>query len=179
MKEIWKDIEGYEGLYQISNKGRVKSLVTRTNTGRMVKRSLILRPRSNHGYLYVSLAKDKTYRNKFVHRLVGQAFVSNPENKPCINHKDENKGNNFYQNLEWVTQKENANYGTRNRRAGLGHAKAIIQYDLNWNEIKRWESASAAARYFNVEPCTISSACCKRYETSCGYKWRFESEVAT
>ena len=172
-KEIWKDIEGYEGLYLVSNKGRIKSLVTRTNTGRMIKRVKVMRPRSNHGYLYVSLAKDKAYKNKFVHRLVGQAFVPNPENKPCINHKDENKGNNYYENLEWVTQKENANYGTRNRKNGLGHAKPVIQYDLHWKWIKTWESATAAAKHFGIYPCGIIAACNKRNATSCGFKWRY------
>ena len=177
MTEIWKDIEGYEGLYQISNIGRVKSLA-KINGANRKQKERILHPKSNHGYMVVSLAKNGIYKNNFVHRLVGKAFVDNPNNYPVINHKDENKANNNVSNIEWCTQKYNANYGTRNRRSGLRHAKAIIQYDLNWNEIKRWESVSAAARHFNVKPCTISAACYKRYETSCGYKWRFESEVA-
>ena len=106
--EEWKDIKGYEGLYQISNKGRVKSLY---NKGK------ILTPgKDKDGYSIVSLYKNKIKKTNKVHRLVAQAFLSNPDNLPQVNHKDENKLNNCVENLEWCSVEYNINYGTRNER---------------------------------------------------------------
>ena len=107
MVEIWKDIKGYEGLYQVSNLGRVKSL--RKNI--IMKEAL-----KEERYLSITLHKNKTRKSFYIHRLVAQAFVSNPNNYPEVNHKDENKQNNQMDNLEWCTPKYNANYGTRNKR---------------------------------------------------------------
>lgn len=119
--ETWKDIKGYEGRYQVSDKGRVKSLAhvtIRKNGRKLPLKERILKPSTNHkGYLLVVLydysGKAKTIK---VHRLVCEAFHKNPDNKPCVNHIDENKANNKASNLEWCTVKENCNYGTRNAR---------------------------------------------------------------
>lgn len=101
MIELWKDIEGYEGLYQVSNLGRVKSL----------KKGKILKQHDNgKGYMQVGLWKNNKGKCYYVHRLVSEAFVDNPENKPQINHKDKNKTNNCVYNLEWVTCKENQHH---------------------------------------------------------------------
>lgn len=102
MNEIWKDIDGYEGLYQVSNLGRVKSS----------KHDIILKTYSNRGYHQVQLSKNNIKSNKTIHRLVAQAFIPNPDNKPQVNHIDEDKTNNKVSNLEWVTAKENSNHGT-------------------------------------------------------------------
>ena len=107
MKEFWKDIEGYEGIYQVSNLGRVK----RVTTGRILKGC-----KDRGGYLVVSLSKNGMYKTHKIHRLVAQAFIPNQENKPDVNHIDEDKANNLYSNLEWVTAKENNNHGTRIER---------------------------------------------------------------
>ena len=107
--EIWKDIEGYEGLYQVSNLGRVKN----------IKRNRLLKPLSDNtgGYLRVCLYdKNLKMSHKSVHRLVAKAFISNPNNLECVNHKDEDKTNNVVSNLEWCTTKHNNSYGTRNER---------------------------------------------------------------
>ena len=109
MIEIWKDIEGYEGLYQISNLGRVKSL----NRNKV----MTLRVKRN-GYKEVSLSKDNTKKHYLVHRLVAQAFIPNTGNKPTVNHIDEDKTNNNVDNLEWATMKEQNNHGTRLQRVG-------------------------------------------------------------
>ena len=113
-QEIWKDIDGYEGLYQVSNYGRIKSLTKTINTSYNKKRTVketILKPDiGNNGYLYVSLWKDGKKSKFTVHRLVGKAFVDNPQHKPCINHKHYNRQNASAENLEWVTHKENTLY---------------------------------------------------------------------
>lgn len=105
--EEWRDIEGYEGLYQVSNKGNVKSLNYR-RSGKEKK----LRPEKLNGYLLVCLSKDKKHKGFLVHRLVAKYFLENPDNLPVVNHKDENKENNSSENLEWCTQRYNVNYGT-------------------------------------------------------------------
>ena len=113
MEEIWKDIEGYEGYYQVSNYGRVKSL----NYHRTGKERIMKPKKDSKGYLQVLLCKEGKVKHYFVHRLVAVAFVDNPQNLPIINHIDENPKNNNANNLEWCTQKYNINYGTRNKKA--------------------------------------------------------------
>lgn len=156
--EIWKDIIGYEGLYQISNFGRVKSFPRRGTTTK------ILKPRINRqGYLLVDLCKNAKSKRFPLHRLVAQAFISNPENKPEPNHEDGNKFNNHVSNLKWVTKSENIQHAMNN---GLNHsgensckskltnaqAKYIreiyIRGDLEFG-------AGALARKFNVASATI------------------------
>lgn len=105
--ELWRPISGYEGLYYISNLGRVKSEITHK----------ILKPRnSTHDYDRVRLYKNHKPKEFFVHKLVAQAFIPNPNNYPQVNHKDENKVNNCVDNLEWCTHKYNMNYGTCQKR---------------------------------------------------------------
>jgi len=111
-QEIWKDIKDYEGIYQVSNLGKVKSL-DRIDSGGRFRPEKILKQNNNKGYLKVTLCKNKSVKYPNVHRLVALAFIPNPDNKLQVNHKDENKKNNCVDNLDWVTAKENANYGTR------------------------------------------------------------------
>lgn len=119
MQEVWKDIIGYEGLYQISNLGRVKSLerVTISKNGkRYTCQELCLRFGNIKGYKFVVLRKGCKSYQVLVHRLVAQAFIPNPDSLPEVNHKDENKSNNHVDNLEWCTHKYNSNYGTAKMR---------------------------------------------------------------
>ena len=129
-QEIWKDIQGYEGLYQISNLGRVKSLerIIITNNGITKKISeKILKPYlKGNGYYNIVLRKDSKTKCYFVHRLVAKEFIPNPDNLPQVNHKDENKLNNNVDNLEWCTSKYNNNYGTHNERHALARSKLYI-----------------------------------------------------
>lgn len=121
MTEIWKDIAGYEGLYQVSNLGSVKSidrkvfgkehLFVQFKKGKIKKAHL-----SGKGYLKVVLYKENKPKRCYVHRLVAETFLNNPNNLPQVNHKDENKLNNNVSNLEWCTNKYNCNYGTKNER---------------------------------------------------------------
>ncbi len=112
MKEIWKDIEGYEGLYQVSNLGRVKSL----NYKRTGKEKILIYRKHKNGYIYIGLCKDGIVKSFRVHRLVAKTFISNPNNYEEVNHKDEDKSNNCVENLEWCNPKYNANYGNRNEK---------------------------------------------------------------
>ena len=116
MKEEWRDIKGYEGLYQISNLGRVKSLARDTNNQYCKVDKIIKANPNKWGYLNVNLYKKGKGKPFKVHRLVALHFIENPENLPEVNHKDENKSNNCVDNLEWCTSKDNCNHGTRNKR---------------------------------------------------------------
>ena len=104
--EIWKDIKGYEGLYQISNKGRVKSL----NYRRTGKEKILISSDDGKGYLCVKLCKNNKIKNHKIHRLVAQAFLPNPDNLPEVNHQDTNTSNNCVENLEWCTHAYNMHY---------------------------------------------------------------------
>ena len=120
MVEIWKDICGFEGYYEVSNLGRVRSVdreVIDKGGRHQVKKGIVLKSRyDRQGYEIVSLSINRQYSTKCVHRLVAEAFVPNLYNLPQVNHKDEDKSNNVPDNLEWCTAKYNANYGDRNKK---------------------------------------------------------------
>lgn len=121
--EVWKDIQGYEGLYQVSNLGRVRSLerITKRFNGFKIceykdGNKILKLSKNNKGYLTIGLCKDGKEKKCKVHRLVAQAFIPNLYGLPQINHKDENKENNIVSNLEWCNNKYNSSYGTRGKR---------------------------------------------------------------
>ena len=143
IKEIWKDIKGYEGLYQVSNLGRVKSL-PKYHT----KYEKILHPTANirDGRMSVLLCKSPKERKRInVHRLVAIAFLENPNNYPEINHKDENPQNNCVSNLEWCTRKYNMNYGTTPQRLNIKNMKPIKCYD--GDSVMRFQSIRSAKKF--------------------------------
>lgn len=120
MKEVWKDIQGYEGLYQVSNLGRVRHLpYTIKWGGKLEHRPLkeMNQHKNSNGYCIVILSKNSKSKKFLVHRLIAQAFIPNPDNLPEVNHIDEDKSNNKVNNLEWCDRKYNVNYGTRTERA--------------------------------------------------------------
>lgn len=171
MNEVWKDIKGYEGRYQVSNLGRVRSLKFKSHT-KFSKAGVLTAMKDGLGYMCVNLSR-KTFK---VHRLVADAFIENPNNFKCVNHKDEDKTNNKAENLEWCSHKYNNNYGTRNARISQNGGRKIAQYSLNGELIKTWNSAAEAARHYKVKRTTISGCCAGRQHTSCGYIWRFCDE---
>lgn len=118
--EEWKDIKGYEGKYQISNRGRVKSL-----GNNKTRKEKILRPGKRNNYLFINLYKNGKSKKYNIHRLVAEHFLPNPDNLPVINHKDENKLNNNVENLEWCTQEYNMNYGDVNKKRSKKLTKKI------------------------------------------------------
>ncbi|RXM57212.1 NUMOD4 domain-containing protein [Clostridium tetani] len=132
-KEIWEDIEGYEGLYQVSNLGRVKSL----NYKNRGIEKLLKQFEDSKGYLKVGLSKNKKSKHLFVHRLVAKAFIPNLNNYPIINHKDENPLNNSINNLEWCTYKYNNNYGTKKERISKANKGKKRTAEMNKKQSER------------------------------------------
>ena len=177
--EIWKPVAGYEGLYEVSNMGRVKSLerkITFKDGRTKVFKKMILKPIDNgYGYLRVGLSKNGIIKLCHVHRLVARAFVPNddPENKTHINHRDEDKHNNSADNLEWCNQRYNNNYGTRNQRVSEKNSKPIKQIDVAGNVVRIWESAIEAAKHFNHSNITICNCLHGRQRTAFGFCWEY------
>ena len=169
MQEIWKDIEGYEGLYQISNYGNVKSL---NYKGHMSEHLLSKLPGE---YKRVILYKNKCKKTIAIHRLVAQAFIPNPNNYPQVNHKDENKHNNCVNNLEWCTHKQNMNYGSKQDKESKRKTKYhVLQYDLQGNLIKKWFNLREIILNTNYKRITIMYCCRGKLKTAYGYAWKYE-----
>ena len=168
MKEIWKDIKDYEGLYMVSNWGRVKSM----NYNHSGKEKILKTGTYKSGYLYVVLYKNNKRKHFSIHRLVAEAFLEIPEDIKQyigtvylqVNHKDENKQNNNVENLEFCDIKYNSNFGTRNERIAAKNtngklSKPVLQYDLEGNFIKEWRSTRECER--NGFSHGAVSACCQ------------------
>lgn len=162
--EEWAQIKGYEGVYEVSNLGRVASI-------RGGKRK-ILKPSKPTGYFQVVLSKNNSKRTYRVHRLVAEAFIPNPENLPVINHIDEVKTNNFVENLEWCTVKYNTNYGTGLSRSVDGRSKEVVAYDQSGNIIHRFKSIKEAGRN-GFSSGHISSCCRGRRKSHRGLHWKY------
>ena len=188
MQEIWKDVKGYEGMYQVSNKGNVKSLdrvvISKNGVSKNLKGKMLAHKKHKGGYLQVVLCQDI---NRYIHRLVAETFIPNIENLHEINHKDENKKNNNVENLEWCTRKYNVNYGTGTQRMVekmnysettkamiKANRKPVLQFDKNDNFIKRWDSINDAERYINNNLTGNISKCLNgEIKYAFGYKWKY------
>lgn len=171
--EVWKDIKEYEGLYQGSNLGRARSLdrwvKSKSGSVRLCKGKILKLCTDKYGYLKVGLCKNGKQKFHLVHRLVAEAFIPNPYNLPCINHKDECKTNNNVNNLEWCDNKYNNAYGTRTERC----CKPVLQYDLEGNFIREWKSTAECGRNGFIQQAV--AACCrgelKKYKD---FIWRYK-----
>jgi hypothetical protein len=181
MNEIWKDIEGYEGLYKVSSQGQVKSLDKYVGNGYGGIKHFdekILKPHLlRQGYYRVDLCKDGKVKHHYVHKLVADAFVKNPNSLPVINHKDENKLNNNAANLERCDMKYNINYGTARERRAQKNRIPVFQVSLDGMFDVAWDSASSAAKTLSIAHANISSCCKGRHEIIGGFNWEYCKEV--
>lgn len=167
MNEIWKSIAGYEGLYEVSDKGRVKSL-------KYGKERILKLGKDTVGYLYANLWKNGHGKNLLVHRLVAEAFIPNPNNLGTINHKDEVKTNNTVSNLEWMSKKDNLNYGTRNKRIAEANSKQVQMFDKQTGELlTTFPSNNEAERATGVAHQSIGKCCLGKLKSAGGYIWRY------
>ena len=189
--ELWKPIKGYEGLYEVSNLGRVRSLTRdiRIRRGKSeyvyTKNGNIVEPQERqHGYLGVCLyghgGKNGRFTQKSVHRLVAEAFVENPNGYEEVNHKNENKKDNRVENLEWCTHRQNTLYGTaisrRTEKAINGaKSKPIDQYTLSGEYVRTFPSMAEASRH-GFDASNIHSAIHGKYTHAYGYKWQYAVE---
>ena len=180
VEEIWKDIKGYEGLYQVSNTGKIRSLDHYASNGikDILYKGKILSPGNNsRGYLFVGLCKKNKVTHKYIHRIVAETFLNNQNNKATVNHIDGNKSNNNVNNLEWATYSENELHCVRvlgnNRQKEYSPKKAVLQYDLKGNFIKEDESTREATRQTGAK--AICEVCKGKRMTSGGFIWRYKN----
>lgn len=176
--ECWRWVPGYEGWYQVSTRGRVRSVdrwVDGKGGSRYLIRGRILKPWRLNGYLLVELNRDGKGRNFRVHRLVAETWLDNPEGKPEVNHLDENPGNADVFNLSYCTRKENLNWGTWNERMAASKSNPVQAIDPSTGVVVR-EFASTMEAQRNGFDSSAISACCrgKRYRTHKGFAWRYK-----
>lgn len=168
MLEIWKDIKEYEGLYQVSNLGRIRSLDKyrkgKNNTKVFVKGRILKQNKDKDGYLQVNLSKNNKQKTFKSHRLVAMAFLINKNNLPQVNHKDENRQNNCVSNLEWCTEKYNCRYS---------HCKKIICLTTG----KIFNSIVEGGEYYNINSKRIVDCLKGRLKTYKGLSWDYLKEV--
>ena len=173
MKEICKDIKEYEGLYQVSNTGKVKSFRQGKRNGAN-KEYLLKMTLNANGYPQVTLYRSPSDRHKhLVHRLVAQAFIPNPENLEAVNHKDENPQNNDVHNLEWCTISYNNAYGTAKIRDSIAIGQKVQQLTLNNVLLATYESMYIASKITGIKKHIIKDCCLGYCQTGQGYVWRY------
>ena len=181
-KEYWKPVVGYEGLYEVSNWGRVKSLrrlITNQYNSFYIEEKILKNWKNSKGYCLVTLSKNGTYKKFQVHRLVALHFLPNPSNLPEVNHKDENPQNNIVSNLEWCDRLYNVRYGTgieRQKKKQLNDikkSKPVLQYDLEGNLIREWKSVTECG--MNGYNQGHVAACCRgERKTHKGFIWEYK-----
>jgi hypothetical protein len=177
MQEVWKDIfftdknatYDFRNKYQISNYGKVKSLERIDASNHYVKEKILSTRKDKDGYEIVTITYNNIRKDFKVHRLVAYMFLNKPKNCNIVNHKDENKSNNFVYNLNWTTVKENINYGSRNKKI----SKPIVQYDLDGNFIRKWESAYEVKKTIGYDNSSITKCLKGIHKTAYNYIWKY------
>lgn len=187
-EEIWKDIEGFEGYFQISNLGRVKSvkriLINSSNIKRTIKEKILSPHMSSNGYWMISLNKNRVVVKTSIHRLIAMAFINNPESKPCVNHINGIKTDNRIDNLEFVTASENIQHAydtgliKASAKAKFGKenpgSKKVYQFDKSGNLINTHFGVSEAGRNTNINFGHISQCALGKRKHAGGFVWKYE-----
>lgn len=168
MEEYWKPVEGYEGLYEVSDLGRVRS-----------KRGILSPAIDPNGYLRVSLSNDGKQKTFKVHRLVATAFVPNMFNLEQVNHINENKTDNRAENLMWCDNRENSSWGSRGKRISEANtngklSKPVLQFSKTGEFIREWPSAMEVERVLGFQHSHIVNCCNGKRKTHQGYIWRYK-----
>jgi len=177
MEEVWKEIPKYNGAYLISNFGNMKSTERYCHhNGKpwLVKERLLSKVVGHSGYIEYQVTFNKKHRSEKAHRLVAEAFIPNPDNKPFINHKDGNKQNNYVENLEWCTNQENIFHAYHHKLCKK--CKRIAQYDMQMNLIKIWETTGDIERAGIAVRSSIHKACKSENSICKNYKWRYVND---
>lgn len=164
MVEIWKPIKGYEGLYEVSNLGRIRN---------PRKNNKIMKLHDTGRYFQICLCKEGKAKHLLVHRIVAESFIANPKELPQVNHKDENTRNNYIDNLEWVTGYQNLIYGNRIKRIACSNSKPVKAFNDFGELVAEYNSLKDAATSNNLSSINISRCCRGIYSHSGGYIWRF------
>lgn len=179
-KGKWLPIKGYEGRYEVSNAGRVRSLdrveLQKNGVTRIRKGKILVLKQNDKGYCTVGLSKKCVHKFHLVHRLVAVAFIPNPLGLCCINHKDCNPSNNNVSNIEWCTYQYNSTYGDRIEKSVFKRCKKVEQYTLSGEYVATHRSANRAAVVIGVAPSGIHQALKGVYKTYGGYIWRYEKQ---
>lgn len=179
-KETWKPVVGYEGLYEVSDLGRVKKVArTITQADGTVKKidERILKQSESNGYLNVGLYRNGVSNPNWVHRLVAQAFIPNPNKLSDVSHLNEQRDDNRLTNLEWSSHRDNLNYGRRNERISESISKPILQFDLETGLIiATYPSASIASKETGILISSLSRVARGKGKTAGGYGWRYQSD---
>lgn len=175
--EKWKPVVGYEGFYEVSNLGRIRSLdrsfIDRDGHERHYKGKIMALCDAGKGYRNVQLQAKGKRSTPRVCRVVATAWIPNPNNLPQVNHKDEDKTNDSADNLEWCTAIYNTRYGTGIERRAAQISKRVKQYDLNGNFIAEWPSATAAAKELGIDQPHIIRCCRGKLRKTGGYVWKY------
>ena len=174
--EVWRPVRNFEGLYEVSNLARVRSVsrwVQAGTTKRLATSTILKSHPLPSGYLTVTLKDKRRTATVTIHRLVAEAFVSNPNNLQDVNHKDECKTNNLPENLEWCDGEYNTNYGTAMKRMAAKRAKVVEQYTLDGVLVATYLGVPAAARATGFTRPNIDRAVRHPNQTANGYRWRF------
>ena len=168
MKEIWRDIPDYEGIYQVSNLGEIRSCKTNRIRKQIKQRS---------GYMRIILTKNKKQKAFFVHTLVAKCFVENTNNSPYVNHIDGNKENNDSNNLEWVTASQNMKHAI-NKGLVKRHpwSVKVSQYSLDGRFIKTWDRMADVAKFLDCHHSQVSDCCRGKQKTCKGYIWKYAED---
>lgn len=181
MEEVWKDIPNFEGIYEVSNLGNVRSrtrIIECRNGQRLTKYGCVIKGNITlNGYRMVDLQKGGKRHMKLVHRLVAIVFIPNPYNFPQVNHKNENKLDNRMTNLEWCTGSYNSTYNNLQERrysAGGGRRKRPVeQLTKEGKHIATFQSIKEASLATKCQPTSIIQVCSGKFKTSLGYKWKY------